>query len=178
MKIVMLEGSPHRYGSSNCLAAEFAAGARDAGHEIAEFKVAQMVIQPCFGCDHCQMDGPCFYDDDMSTSIRGAILAADMVVFVTPIYYFMMSAQMKTVIDRFYSFTLKLSGKHMKSALITAAWDSDEDVMTCTEAYYNKLCSYMNFENQGMVLGLECGTPAKTRASRYMKDAYELGVKL
>lgn len=178
MKIVMLEGSPHRYGSSNSLAAEFAAGARDVGHEVTEFKVAQMVIHPCFGCGHCQMDGPCFYDDDMSMSIRSAILAADMVVFVTPIYYFMMSAQMKAVIDRFYSFTLKLSAKHLKSALIAAAWDSEKDVMTCIEAYYNTLCSYMNFENKGMVLGLGCGTPAETRASRYMRDAYELGAKL
>ena len=178
MQIVMLEGSPHRYGSSNSLAAEFVAGARDAGHEVTEFKVAQMVIQPCFGCGHCQMDGPCFYDDDMSMSIRGAILDADMIVFVTPIYYFMMSAQLKTVIDRFYSFSFKLSARHLKSALITAAYDSNEDVMTCIEAYYGKLCSYMNFENQGMVMGLGCGTPAETRASRYMKDAYELGLLL
>lgn len=178
MKIVMLEGSPHRYGSSNCLAAEFTRGAAEAGHQVEEFKVAQMVIQPCFGCEHCRKDGPCFYDDDMSLSIRPALLGADMVVFVTPIYYLLMPAQLKAVIDRFYSFAPRLAAKHMKSALIACASSESEGVMSNMSSYYASLCELMDFEDRGRVLGLGCATPEATRSSRYMRDAYDLGASI
>lgn len=174
MKIVMLKGSPHRHGSSNMLAAEFARGAEDAGHEIVEFDIPFLDVHPCIGCGKCGMDGPCVFKDD-NLNIRDALLEADMVVFVTPIYYFGLSAQLKAVIDRFYSYTMRLSGKRLKAALITAAWDSNDDVMPYLVSYYEKLCRYMNFSSVGTVLGLGCGTPDVTAASPCMKEAYELG---
>jgi len=83
------------------------------------------------------------------------------------------------VIDRFYSYTMKLSGGISRRSLITAAWDSNDDVMPCTKAYYEKLlCRYMNFSDQGMILGTGCGSPAMTRSSRHMQDAYALGKSL
>ncbi len=177
MKIVVVKGSPHKNGSSNMLAEQFAKGAREAGHTVVEMDAAHMNIHPCLGCGHCGMDGPCAQKDDMQL-IRDALLSADMVVFVTPVYYFGISAQLKTVIDRFYSYTLRLSGKHLKTALIAASWDSNEDVMPCIVQYYKKLCRYMNFTDCGMILGTGCGTPSMTRGSRHMSDAYRLGKSL
>lgn len=177
MKIVVLESSPHKKGSSNTLAGEFIRGAKESGHRIQVLDVAQMDMHPCIGCSRCGMDGDCVHRDD-NTVIRDALLSADMAVFVTPIYYFSVSAQLKMVIDRFYSYTMKLSGRHLKTALITAAWDSNDDVMPCTKSYYEKLCRYMNFSDQGMVLGTGCGSPAMTRSSRHMQDAYALGKSL
>lgn len=174
MKIVMLEGSPHASGSSNMLAREFMRGASESGHEVIEIEVAMSDIHPCIGCGRCGMDGPCAFDDD-NAFVRDALLGSDMVVFVTPIYYFGMSAQLKAVIDRFYSYTTRLSGKGLKAALITAAWDSDADVMPAIVAHYEKLCRYMHFEDAGKVLGLGCGTPGSTRGSRCMEAAYDLG---
>lgn len=177
MKIVMLEGSPHKKGSSNMLAEQFVKGAEKAGHHVQILDVAHMDMHPCLGCEHCGMNGPCVYKDDNSL-IRDALLEADMVVFVTPIYYFGMSAQLKVVIDRFYSYTMKLSAKGLKAALITAAWDSNDDVMPYTAEHYKKLCRYMNFQNCGMVLGTGCGTPSMTAASPHMKEAFRLGSSL
>ncbi len=177
MKIVVLKGSPHKKGSSNMLAEQFIRGAREAGHQIQELDAAHMDIRPCLGCDRCGMDGPCAQKDD-NGKIRDALLSADMAVFVTPVYYFGMSAQMKTVIDRFYSYTLKLSARGLKTVLITAAWDSNDDVMPYLVSHYEKLCRYMHFENCGMVLGTGCGTPSITRGSRHMEEAYQLGRSL
>lgn len=174
MKIVFLKGSPHRRGSSNMLAAEMVRGAVEAGHEVQEFDIPFLDVHPCIGCGKCGMDGPCVFQDD-NVQIRDALLASDMVVFVTPIYYFQISAQLKAVIDRFYSYTMRLSGKHLRAALVTASWDSDADVMPCTQSYYEKLCDYMNFTNVGMVLGTGCGTPASTSASPHIEEAYKLG---
>lgn len=177
MRIVVITGSPHKHGSTDLLAQRFIQGAEEAGHTVGRFDAAFMNIHPCLGCEVCGMNGPCAQKDDIA-QIRDALLAADMVVFATPIYYFGMSAQLKMVIDRFYSYTTKLSGKHLKTALITAAWDSNGDVMPCTKAHYQKLCRYMNFRDQGMVLGLGCGTRAMTEHSIYPQQAYELGKSL
>ncbi len=159
------------------LAKQFIKGARESGHTVAEIDAAHMNIHPCLGCEHCGMDGSCAQKDDMR-QIRDALLSSDMAVFVTPMYYFGMSAQLKMVIDRFYSFTMKLSAKHLKTALITAAWDSDSDVMPCLAEHYKKLCRYMNFTDCGQILGTGCGTPSMTKASRHMDEAYRLGKSL
>ncbi len=177
MKIVVIEGSPHKKGSTNLLAEQFMQGAKEAGHTIEVLDAAHMDIHPCMGCEHCGMDGNCAWQDDV-WQIRDTLLSADMAVFVTPVYYFGMSAQLKMVIDRFYSYTIKLSCKKLKTALIAAAWDSDEDVMPCLKAHYQKLCRYMNFQDQGMILATGCGTPAVTKHSEYMKKAYALGKHL
>lgn len=174
MKIVVLQGSPHKNGSSNLLADAFIRGAAEAGHRVTVLDAAHMEVHPCLGCGHCGMDGACVHQDDNGI-IRDALLSADMVVFVTPIYYFGMSAQLKAVIDRFYSYTIRLSGRGLKAVLITAAWDDNEDVMPYTAEHYQKLCRYMHFENCGMILGTGCGTPEMTRASAHRKAAYELG---
>ena len=61
-----------------------------------------------------------------------------MVVFVTPLYYFGMSAQLKAVIDRFYSFNGRLTSKGVKTALIAAAWDSNDWTMKDLEDVYKR----------------------------------------
>ena len=80
--------------------------------------------------------------------LRRRILASDMVVFVTPLYYFGMSAQLKTAIDRFYSFNDELSAKHLKTALIAAAWDSNDWTMHDLAGHYQTLCRYLHFNDQ------------------------------
>lgn len=174
MKITVLQGSPHKNGSSNMLASEFIKGAKEAGHIVTTLDAAHMNLHPCLGCGHCAMKGECVYKDD-NTIIRNTLLEGDMIVFVTPSYYFGMSAQLKMVIDRFYSYTTRLSGKGLKAALITAAWDDNDDVMPYAMEHYKKLCRYMNFENCGMILGIGCGSPEMTKQSTHMKEAYQFG---
>ena len=56
--------------------------------------------------------------------LKADILKSDMLVFVTPLYYYGFSSQLKIVIDRFCAFNSSLHAKHMRSALIAAAWNS------------------------------------------------------
>ena len=62
MKITILEGSPHKKGSSNLLAEQFIKGAEEAGHMISVLDVAHMDIHPCMGCGHCGMNGTCVFN--------------------------------------------------------------------------------------------------------------------
>ena len=177
MKIVVLEGSPNKNGSSNFLADQFIQGAEKAGHIVTIIKAAEADIHPCIGCIHCGYEGPCVQKDDMEF-IRRQILEADMIVFVTPLYYYGMSAQLKTVVDRFCSFNSSINRKNMKSALLAVAWNSDGWTFEALEAHYKTLVSYLNFKDMGMVLGRGCGTPSMTRSSKYPAEAYKLGKSL
>lgn len=177
MKIVVLQGIPNRNGSSNTLAKSFIRGAAEAGHDVEVLDAAHADIHPCTGCIHCGYEGPCVRKDDVE-KFRAAILAADMVVFVTPLYYYGMSAQLKTLIDRFCAFNSSIQRKHMKSAIISAAWNADVWTFDALESHYKTLVRYLNFYDVGAVWGKGCGTPSMTKNSRYMQQAYELGKNL
>lgn len=82
MKIIILQGSPNKKGSTSILAESFAKGAVEAGHKVERFDLAKMNIHPCIGCVACGYEGPCVQKDD-NQQIREAILGADMVVFAT-----------------------------------------------------------------------------------------------
>lgn len=177
MKIIVLEGSPNKNGSSNLLADCFKQGAEGAGHSVEIVDTAHANIHPCTGCIRCGYEGPCVQKDDVE-EIRREILAADMLVFVTPLYYYGMSAQLKTMIDRFCAFNSSIQRRHMKSALLTAAWNSDDWTFEALEAHYKTLVRYLNLEDRGMVLGYGCGTPSMTQHSPYPQQAYSLGNRL
>ena len=164
MKILVLESSGNKHGSSNLLAEAFVRGAKEKGHEVTEFDVFRADIRPCIGCNRCGMNGPCVQKDVYETKLKGLIKETDMQVFVMPVYYYNWPAQLKTVIDRFYSFTTELTYMHKKVALLTVAWDDTDTVFTVVQ-----------FEDMGMVLGGGCGTPEMTRRSGYIEKAYELG---
>lgn len=177
MKIVVLEGSPNKNGSSNLLADCFRQGAEEAGHTVEIIDAARADIHPCTGCIHCGYEGPCVQRDEID-QIRPQILEADMMVFVTPLYYYGMSAQLKALIDRFCAFNSSIQRRHMKSALLAVAWNSDDWTFEALEAHYKTLVRYLNFEDRGMVLGVGCGTPPMTRHSEFPQQAYSLGNRL
>lgn len=177
MKIVVLQGSPNKKGSTFILADCFRQGAEDAGHTVEMIDVAHAKIHPCTGCIHCGYEGPCVQKDDVE-EIRKKILGADMLVFATPLYYYGMSAQLKTLIDRFCAFNSSMQRKHMKSVLLTVAWNSDSWTFEALEAHYKTLVRYLNLTDMGMVLGYGCGTPSMTEHSKYPQQAYQLGNRL
>lgn len=177
MKIIAIESSPHKNGSSNLLAEYFINGAEEAGHQVEIFDVASLTIHPCLGCEACRIAGSCCQKDDMK-GLKEKIMESDMLVFITPLYYFGMSAQLKKTLDRFYSFNEELKAKAMKTVLIATAWDDQDWTMRAMRVHYETLCRYLNFDNQGMILGLGCGTVSATKNTEYPKQAYALGKQL
>ena len=184
MKIVVLTGSPQKHGSSNLLAEQFIKGAKEAGNTISVIDAARANVRPCTGCVRCGYGGPCVQKDDMgsengaTSGIKTELLGADMIVFVTPLYYYGMSAQLKTIVDRFCAFNGDIQRKHMKSALISVAWNADDWTFDALEAHYKTLVRYLNFSDMGMILGRGCGTPDMTARSEYPTVAYEFGKNL
>jgi multimeric flavodoxin WrbA len=174
MKITVLFGSPNRNGSTSILVENFVKGATEAGHECEVLDVCHMDIHPCTGCVACGYEGLCVQKDDVEM-IRSKLLSSDMVLFATPLYYYGMSAQLKIVVDRFCAYNSSLNSRHLKSALLTVAWNADGWTFEALVAHYKTLVRYINFEDKGMILGYGCGSPAMTLRSRYPEEAYRMG---
>lgn len=175
MKILVLKSSGNKNGSSTILAREFIRGAQEKGHLITEYDLCGKDIRPCIGCNACGMSGPCIQKDDFELELKGMLLDTDMIVFVMPVYYYNWPAQLKTVVDRFYSFTLELGSMHKKTVMLAVAWDNTEEVFKITKTYYETLCKYKPFKDCGAIYGGGCGTPEMTRRTTYPQKAYELG---
>ena len=178
MKIVVINSSPHseEQSTSRYLAKKFVDGATSAGHEIFVFDAANEKTNPCRGCDQCGMDGACIFDDAIETKLMPQMLKADLLVLVTPLYYFGMSAQLKTVVDRFYSRTSKLSGK--KSMIISTAWNSADWTMEALQNHYETLVRYMSWQDVGQVWATGCGNRAMVERSEFGDMAFKIGAAL
>lgn len=177
MKIVVITGSPHKKGTSALLADEFIRGAKESGHEVFRFDAAFEKVHPCLGCDVCKYGkNPCVFQDSM-TNLRPHLLDSEMVVFVTPLYYFDFSAQIKAVIDRFQTVTFQTMGKR-KCILMATAYDDNDWTMDGLTAHYKTLVRYMKWDDCGMVLATGCGVRDDIEKSKYPEQAYLLGKEL
>ncbi len=174
MNILVITGSPHRRGTSMLLADEFAAGAEAAGHRVIRFDAASSRIEPCRACDYCRShDTECIQKDDMAY-LRDDLLAADMIVFATPLYYFGMSAQLKRVIDRFYALN-ELLRSPRKAVLLATCGDTEAQAMDALQAHYDALCRYLKWQDCGRVLAVGAYTRSDIEASDYPARARCLG---
>lgn len=98
-KVVVISTSLRAGSNSHSMAERFAEGAKAAGHEVELVSLRGKEIKFCIGCLSCQKTGACVFKDDVP-AIMDSVLNADVVCWATPIYYYEMSGQMKTLIDR------------------------------------------------------------------------------
>ena len=98
-KVLVISTSLRVKSNSDILAEQLIAGARDAGHEVEQISLKGKELKFCIGCLSCQKTQKCVLNDD-AVWIAEKVKNADTLVFVTPIYYYEMSGQMKTLLDR------------------------------------------------------------------------------
>ena len=176
-KIVILNGSPRKGGNTSALVEKFTKGAEDAGNTVTEFFLDHMDIHGCKGCfgGHSSRECPCVQKDDMM-QIYPAVRECDVVVLATPLYYWNMSGQIRTAIDRLFALEEGdgnlLRGHGRASALLMAAEGHGfEDVLL----YYEHLLEHLKWENLGHVLAGGVGNIGDIAGNPRLEQAYELG---
>ena len=126
MKILGLSFSPREKGNTELLLEKVFEGARQLGADTELYTVADKDIKPCDGCGSCFKTGECHIRDDMQ-KLYEKLLQAEGIVFGTPVYFYNMTAQGKTVIDRTITLEPCRSGawqiKSGELLLSAAAWD-------------------------------------------------------
>ena len=177
MKVVVITGSAHKYGTSNCLAEQFIKGAEEAGHSVFRFDAAQKSVHPCIACEHCHnTDKGCVFKDDMC-ELNPRLSEADVIAFVTPIYYYTVNAQIKAVIDRFYANDAALH-KNKKAVLMVTMADDAAATADSAVDMLKGIAGFMEWEIAGTVIGVDCGDTAALQKTDYADKAYKLGKAL
>ncbi len=179
-KIVVLNGSPRRNGNTSALVKKFTEGAESAGSTVKEFFLDGMDIHGCKGCfgGHSSRECPCVQKDDMM-QIYPAVKECDVVVLATPLYYWNMSGQIRTAIDRLFALEEGdgnlLRGNGRACALLMAAEGNGfEDVLL----YYDHLMEHLRWENLGHVLAGRNGDIGDIEGKAELRQAYELGASI
>lgn len=98
-KVLIISSSPRQGGNSETLAASFARGAQEAGRLVETVYLREKQIGFCNGCFACLKLGRCVINDD-AVDIVARMHDADVLVFATPVYYYCVSGQLKTILDR------------------------------------------------------------------------------
>lgn len=179
-KIVILNGSPRKNGNTSELARSFTEGAESAGHTVHEFFLDRMNIHGCRGC--CRGNNskpcPCVQKDDM-TEIYPAVREADVVVLASPLYYWTVSAQLKTAIDRLFALEEggenQLRGNGKAGILLMAAEGSAfEDSLL----YFNHLMEHLRWQNLGHVLAGGNFAVGDIAGKPSLQEAHDLGASI
>lgn len=173
-KVLILASSPRKGGNSDLLCEQFMQGAHGAGHEVETVYLRDRKIGHCLGCEHCrQHDGECILNDDMA-GILDSMIAADVIVLATPVYFYTMNGQLKTLIDRTVAKYTEIRGKDFY--FIVSAADGDEKMMARTiEEFRGFLYCLDEVEEQGVVLGVGAWKKGDIVGSRAMSHAHALG---
>jgi multimeric flavodoxin WrbA len=175
-KVLILSSSPRKKGNSNALCDRLMEGAIEANHRVEKVVLAEKTINYCTGCYACQKTGRCAQKDDMAP-ILDSMVAADVIVLATPVYFYTMCAQMKTAIDRTVARYTQIANKEFY--FIVAAADSNKAAMERTiEGFRGFTSCLRGAKEKGIVYGTGAWQIGDILTSRAMKQAYEMGKAL
>jgi multimeric flavodoxin WrbA len=99
IRVLGLAGSPRRHGNTETLLDRFLAGAREAGAEVEKVVVARLGIAACIACGGCAKEGACVVQDEFQR-VNEALVASDVIVLASPLFFWNVPAQVKALIDR------------------------------------------------------------------------------
>lgn len=173
-KVLIISTSPRKGGNSDKLAEEFARGAREIGHIVEKIELRDKTIGFCRGCLACQKTGRCVIHDDADV-IAQKMLTADVLVFATPIYYYEMCGQMKTMLDR--ANPLFPSDYAFRDIyLLATAADTDESAMDgAIQGLNGWIACFGKARLAGTVFGGGADAVGTIQGNPALLKAYEMG---
>ena len=173
-RIVVISTSPRRGGNSDALAAEFARGAREAGYQVEEISLRGRDIGFCCGCLTCVKTRRCVLRDD-AAGIVARMRDADSIAFATPIYYYGMCGQMKTLLDRsnpLYSDDYAFRDIYLLSAAAEAGEHTADGAVAGLEGW---IACFGKARLAGTVFAGGVTAPGEIQGHPALERAYDMG---
>ena len=129
--LTLLLGSPRIGGNTEKIADALAEGAAEKGYEARKVHLAALTLKGCLDCRKCWSTGkPCIQNDDMD-QVYPEIEDASVIAFVSPLYFYSWSSQIKPVWDRLLPYYMPgalRTTPSKKAKLLAAAGDTEERV--------------------------------------------------
>lgn len=173
-KVLILSGSPRKRGNSDLLCDEFARGAKEAGNNVEKIRVSEKKIGYCTGCYYCQKSGGvCAIKDDMAELLQ-KMIDADVIVLSSPVYFYSIDAQLKTVIDRTVARWLEVKNKEFYY-VITCADEERESQERTIECFRGYLDCVEGAVEKGIIYGTGVYEKGEITNTPAYKEAYVMG---
>lgn len=173
-QILVISASPRRGGNSDTLCDEFIRGATEAGNIVEKIFLRDQNICYCIGCGVCNNTHKCVQKDDMA-DILDKMVKADVIVFATPVYFYTMDGQLKTLIDRTVPRYTEISGKEFYY-IVTAADTEVSNMQKTIEGIrgFTLDCLDQSVE-KGILYGVGVWRVGDIQKTQMMIEAYKMG---
>lgn len=175
--ILVISSSLRKNSNSEALADEFLKGAKEAGHNVEKLSLVGKTINFCKGCLACNTTLKCVIDDD-SREITEKMLNADILVFATPVYYYSVCGQLKTLLDRanpLFASDYKFRDIYL---LATATEDEAETVKGTETAVQGWIDCFEKANLKKTIFAGGVNDAGDIKGHSALKEAYETGLKL
>ncbi len=175
MKNVLIINSTYRKGgNSEVLAEQFKKGEEEGGNTVNEISLRDIDLKFCIGCLSCQKTGKCVLHDSMN-ELLPLVRNADVLVFATPVYYYCMSGQLKTFLDRLNPLYGR-SNKFKEVYLMTTAADTEKNAMDGTiKGVQGWIDCFDGVKLCGVVYGVGAEAVGSVKNTPAYTQAYEMG---
>lgn len=176
-KVLILSSSPRKGGNSDTLCDQFLAGALEAGHAAEKVSLREKVVGYCTGCGACTKGGRRCPQKDDAAEILDQMVQADVIVMATPVYFYSMAAQMKTLIDRACARYQEIRDKEFY--FVVAAADGSRKAMHRTLESFRGFTSCLGgAQEKGVVYDTGAWEVGDIQGSPAMKEAYQMGMAI
>ncbi|MGN0099161.1 MAG: flavodoxin family protein [Candidatus Methanomethylophilaceae archaeon] len=177
MRIVVLSGSPRRNGNTDMLVDSFVRGA-SVNNEVEVIRAADLHVSPCIGCERCKSaEGiTCSIDDDM-TGVYDSLSHSDMLVLASPVYFYSITAQLKTVIDRLHTPVRRTYPIRRMGLLLVGASELPQ-VFDSILVQYQLVLDYFHLEDMGRILVRGVREKGRIKGDPSLEEAYRMGLSL
>ena len=173
-KVLIVSSSFRKNSNSEMLATEFANGVKDAGNDVEVITLRDKNLNFCKGCLACQKTMQCVIKDD-AVEIAEKMKKADVLVFVTPVYYYSISGQLKTMLDRanpLYPSDYQFRDIYL---LTCAAEDEESTAIGAKKAIQGWVDCFGKAKFKATVFGGGVGDPGDMEGHKALKEAYNMG---
>lgn len=171
-QVVIISGSPRKDGNSDTLCREFYRGCKEAGHHVIKIDLRDKQINFCTACYACKKLGHCVQKDDVAAIIQ-EMVKADVIVLATPVYFYSMAGQVKTLIDRCLSSGTGLAGKEFYFIATAAAGKAE--MSRTIDGMRGFTDCLPGARVKGVVYGAGAWQLGEIQGNPAMEEAYQMG---
>ena len=176
-KVLILSGSPRKNGNSDILCNEFARGAKESGNQVEIIRVSEKKIGYCHGCYYCKdHNGECAIKDDMALILQ-KMIDADVIVLASPVYFYSIDAQLKSLIDRTVARWTEVKNKEFYY-IITCAEDDIEATKTTLMCFRGYADCVTNAVEKGVIYGTGVYEKGEIKSKKELLLAYNFGLNV
>jgi multimeric flavodoxin WrbA len=183
MRLLAFLCSPRREGNTALLLKELIRGAKEGGAETESINPCRLRIAPCSGCGACEKTGRCAIKDQMQ-AVYDQIDTADIITLASPIYFYNVTAQCKTLIDRCQAmwsrkYVLRRTARSKSGFFLSVGATKGKKMFDCAVLTVRYFFDAINATDSGHLLfsGIDKKGDIRDHPTA-LKEAYETGKRL